>query len=69
MLDSPFEIWVNTPAFDYADPIAYWTAQLNSPKNKQLARMALDYLSIPGMYTYVPVYFWLFTDSIHSCFS
>ena len=47
---SQFDDWVASPPMPCSDPIAYWTVELNSPhsKYKDLARMALDYLSIPG---------------------
>ena len=47
---SQFDEWVTSPPMHCSDPITYWTAELNSPnpKYKELARMALDYLSIPG---------------------
>ena len=50
---SQFDDWVSSPPIHCSDPIVYWTAELNSPnaKYKELARMALDYLSIPGMYS------------------
>ncbi len=57
--EDTFEAYIRSSSFDCGDPIAHWTAKLNKRPSKSkkriitssgaLARMALDFLSAPGM--------------------
>ena len=47
MLTDALDEWLNTPVVNtQQDPITYWTAMQTA--GHPLARMALDFLSIPG---------------------
>ncbi|KAI0686989.1 hypothetical protein C8Q76DRAFT_592953, partial [Earliella scabrosa] len=45
----PLEAYLASPPLEQVtDPIAYWNAMLGNETEAPLARMALDFLSVPG---------------------